>query len=120
MFVTIFHIIAFLVTFILFAAAVIVRKKGESRGAKILQMTVRFCYLLILATGFYLFTLVDAGVGYYIKLLLGILTISAMEMILMQMEKGKKAGLYWILFVLLLVFTIFAGMMLPLGYQLPA
>ncbi|MCC3355542.1 YisL family protein [Bacillus sp. REN16] len=111
------HITSWVVAIILFViAATILNKAGKEKSQKIVKMTLRLFYLFILATGF---LLLFGGVvidGEYIgKAILGILTIGFMEMILARSSKGKSTGLFWALFVIVLVLTIALGAKLPLG-----
>src|SRR5690606_24579359 len=111
------HITSWAVAIILFViAATILNKAGKEKSQKIVKMTLRLFYLFILATGF---LLLFGGVvidGEYIgKAILGILTIGFMDMILARSSKGKSTGLFWALFVIVLVLTIALGAKLPLG-----
>ncbi|MEH7224898.1 YisL family protein [Bacillus sp. JJ1566] len=111
------HITSWVVAIILFViAATILNKAGKEKSQKIVKMTLRLFYLFILATGL---LLLFGGVvidGEYIgKAILGILTIGFMEMILARSSKGKPNGVFWVLFVVVLVLTIALGAKLPLG-----
>ena len=85
--------------------------------AKALHMVLRLMYILIIITGAALFFKYSSGdqMGYGIKFLLGILTIAMMEMVLVKQSKGKKTTIFWILFVVFLLATMFYGFKLPLG-----
>lgn len=111
------HVTSWVVAIILFViAATVLNKAGKEKSQKIVKMTLRLFYLFILATGA---LLLFGGVvidGEYIgKAVLGILTIGFMEMILARSSKGKPIGLFWVLFIIVLILTIVLGAKLPLG-----
>ncbi|MEH7386710.1 YisL family protein [Bacillus sp. JJ1521] len=111
------HITSWVVAIILFViAATILNKAGKERSQKIVKMVLRLFYLFIIATGL---LLLFGGVvidGEYIgKAILGVLTIGFMEMILARSSKQKPTGLFWGLFIIVLILTIGLGMKLPLG-----
>ncbi|MEH7235533.1 YisL family protein [Bacillus sp. JJ1562] len=111
------HITSWVVAIILFViAATILNKAGKEKSQKIVKMVLRLFYLFIIATGL---LLLFGGVvidGEYIgKAILGVLTIGFMEMILARSSKGKQTGVFWALFVVVLVLTIALGAKLPLG-----
>ncbi|MFD1779607.1 YisL family protein [Fredinandcohnia salidurans] len=111
------HVTSWVVAIILFViAATVLNKAGKEKSQKIVKMTLRLFYLFILATGA---LLLFGGVvidGEYIgKAVLGILTIGFMEMILARSSKGKPNGLFWVLFIIVLILTIVLGAKLPLG-----
>lgn len=111
------HVTSWVVAIILFViAATVLNKAGKEKSQKIVKMILRLFYLFILATGA---LLLFGGVvidGEYIgKAILGILTIGFMEMILARSSKGKSNGLFWVLFIIVLILTIVLGAKLPLG-----
>jgi len=111
------HVTSWVVALILFiVAATILNKAGKERSQKIVKMTLRLFYLFILATGILLLFSISVIDGEYIgKAILGVLTIGFMEMILSRSSKGKSTGLFWVLFIIVLLLTIVLGAKLPLG-----
>lgn len=87
--------------------------------AKALHMVLRLMYILIIITGGALFFKYSSGdaMGYGIKFLFGLITISMMEMVLVKQSKGKSTTIFWILFVVFLLATMFYGFKLPLGFN---
>ena len=85
--------------------------------AKALHMVLRLMYILIIITGgalFFEYSSIDA-MQYGMKFLFGLLTIAMMEMVLVKQNKGKKTSIFWILFVVFLLVTMFYGFKLPVG-----
>ncbi|THE12592.1 DUF1516 family protein [Bacillus timonensis] len=111
------HITSWAVAIILFVvAATILNKAGKEKSQKIVKMILRLFYLFILATGLLLlFGGVEIDGEYIGKAILGVLTIGFMEMILARSSKQKSTGLFWGLFIVVLILTIGLGMKLPLG-----
>jgi len=111
------HITSWAVAIILFViAATILNKAGKEKSQKIVKMILRLFYLFILATGLLLlFGGVESDGEYIGKAILGVLTIGFMEMILARSSKRKSTGLFWGLFIVVLILTIGLGMKLPLG-----
>ncbi|MFS0824233.1 YisL family protein [Bacillus sp. 1P02SD] len=111
------HITSWAVAIILFViAATILNKAGKEKSQKIVKMILRLFYLFILATGLLLlFGGVEIDGEYIGKAILGVLTIGFMEMILARSSKQKPTGLFWGLFIVVLILTIGLGMKLPLG-----
>jgi uncharacterized membrane protein SirB2 len=111
------HVTSWVVAIILFViAATVLNKAGKEKSQKIVKMTLRLFYLFILATGILLLFSVFEIDGEYIgKAILGVLTIGFMEMILARSGKGKSTGLFWVLFIIVLILTIVLGAKLPLG-----
>lgn len=113
------HITTWVIALILFAVAFMLFKGGKEKGFKIVQMTLRLFYLLIIATGVMLFikhSSFDPAL-YGVKFLGGIIVIAMMEMILVRTKKGKKAGVFWAIFILSLLVTFLLGVKLPLGWN---
>ncbi len=111
------HITTWVIGLILFfiAAAGISKSKG-------VHMALRLFYILMIITGGALyweyginFRTDATGMGYDMKFLFAILTIAMMEMVLVKKNKGKKNGLFWILFAVFLFLTLFYGFKLPMG-----
>ncbi|MEK5443800.1 YisL family protein [Fredinandcohnia sp. FSL W7-1320] len=111
------HVTSWVVAIILFViAATVLNKAGKEKSQKIVKMTLRLFYLFILATGLLLLFSVSKIDGEYIgKAILGVLTIGFMEMILARSSKAKSTGLFWVLFIIVLILTIALGAKLPLG-----
>ncbi|MDR4887092.1 YisL family protein [Fredinandcohnia sp. QZ13] len=111
------HITSWAVAIILFViAATFLNKAGKEKSQKIVKMILRLFYLFILATGLLLlFGGVEINGEYIGKAILGVLTIGFMEMILVRSSKQKPTGLFWGLFIVVLILTIALGMKLPLG-----
>ena len=87
--------------------------------AKALHMVLRLMYILIIITGgalFFEYSSVDA-MQYGMKFLFGLLTIAMMEMVLVKQKKGKDTKIFWILFVVFLLVTMFYGFKLPIGFN---
>ncbi len=109
------HITTWVVAVILFLVAAFMHR--DSKGRKIVHMVLRLFYVLIIITGLTLFIEWSSSdpMTYGIKLLLGLLTIGMMEMVLIRSKKQKPVTMFWALFVLFLLATMFIGFMLPVG-----
>ena len=110
-----FHIFTWVVGVILFLVAAVMA--GGSKGQKIVHMTARLFYVLILVSGFILFmkySSTDAAL-YGVKFLLGLVTIGLMEMVVVRSNKGKNVTSLWIFFFIFLFATMFLGFKLPMG-----
>lgn len=109
------HIFSWVVGIILFLIAA--SMPLEAKGRKITKMVLRVFYILIIITGLALFIrYMDMNAALYgVKFLFGILTIGMMEMVLAKQSKGKPAQMFWILFVVSLLITMFLGFKLPIG-----
>ena len=106
-----FHITAWVVGLVLFFVAAFGVKH------KAVHMILRLFYIIIIISGFGLFmkfSEIDQML-YGMKFLFGLLTIGMMEMVLVKQNKGKKTGMFWILFIIFLLVTMFLGFKLPLG-----
>lgn len=109
------HITAWLLGIILFIVAVSM-KNGNEKTQKIVHMILRLFYILILVSGLViLFSGISINGEYIGKAVLGFLVIGMMEMILTRGRKGKSTGLFWVLFIIILILTISLGLRLPLG-----
>ena len=107
------HITTWVVGIVIFLIAALMGK--QSKG---LHMTLRLFYVLIIITGGALFIeAMDYGQGmlYGFKFLGGILVIGMMEMVLVRQKKNKPTGMFWILFAVFLLITLFLGFKLPMG-----
>lgn len=110
-----FHIFTWVVGVILFLVAAFMAK--GSKGQKIVHMTARLFYVLILITGLVLFikfSSINAAL-YGVKFLFGLVTIGMMEMVLVRSAKNKNVSTLWILFFVFLFLTLFFGFKLPMG-----
>lgn len=111
------HITTWVITLALFFAAAFMGV--ESKGRKIVHMVLRLFYILIIITGLALFiewSSFDA-MQYGLKFLFGLLTIGMMEMVLVRGKKNKSTTLFWILFAVFLLVTMFYGFKLPVGFN---
>lgn len=110
-----FHVFTWVVGIILFLVAAVMA--NGTKGKKITHMIARLFYVLIVISGallFFKYSSANAAL-YGVKFLLGLLTIGMMEMVLVRGEKGKKTGMFWILFFIFLLATMFIGFYLPVG-----
>lgn len=111
------HIFTWVVGIVLFLVAT--SMDNESKGRKILHMIARLFYVLILITGallFFEYSSLD-GALYGVKFLLGLVTIGMMEMVLVRSTKNKSVKVFWILFFVSLLATLFLGFKLPIGFN---
>lgn len=110
-----FHIFTWVVGIILFLAAAVLA--NGTKGKKIAHMIARLFYVLIVISGALLFFKYSGGNAalYGVKFLLGLLTIGMMEMVLVRGEKGKNTGMFWGLFFIFFLATMFIGFYLPVG-----
>lgn len=111
------HITTWVVAIVLFLVAAFMDR--ESKGRKILHMILRLFYILIIITGLALFIEWSSSdaMQYGMKFLFGILTIGMMEMVLVRSKKQKPVTLFWILFAVFLLVTMFFGFKLPVGFD---
>lgn len=109
------HITTWVVAIVLFLAAAFMDR--ESKGRKIVHMILRLFYILVIITGLALFIAHSSfdAMQYGMKFLFGILTIGMMEMVLVRSKKQKPVTLFWILFAVFLLVTMFFGFKLPIG-----
>lgn len=105
------HITAWALAFILLILVTVFYKQGKNKPGKILHMILRLDYLLLLYTGGALFAnyASKTGAELYVKMLAGILTIVAMELILVRTSKGKPTGVWWITFIVAAAIAIVLG-----------
>ncbi|MCM3088142.1 YisL family protein [Bhargavaea ginsengi] len=109
------HIFTWVVAIILFLVAAVMAK--GSKGRKIVHMILRLFYILVILSGAFLFfawSSSDAAM-YGVKFLLGVVTIGFMEMVLVRQNKDKPTTVFWALFFISLLATMFIGMSLPIG-----
>ncbi|MFD1031208.1 YisL family protein [Metaplanococcus flavidus] len=111
------HITTWVIALVLFLAAAFMNP--ESKGRKIVHMVLRLFYILVIITGLTLFIAHSSfdAMEYGLKFLFGILTIGMMEMVLVRGKKGKSVTMFWILFVVFLLVTMFYGFKLPIGFN---
>ncbi|CAM4059736.1 YisL family protein [Lederbergia lenta] len=113
------HIATWVIGLLLFVVALFLHKSGNKKATKIVHMVLRLFYLLIIATGAILFakhSSTDAML-YGMKFLGGLVVIAMMEMILVKVTKGKKAGVFWVIFIIALIATFLLGVKLPIGWS---
>lgn len=111
------HITTWVVGIVLFLVAAFMHR--DSKGRKIVHMITRLLYVLIIITGLTLFienSSYDAML-YGLKFLFGLLTIGMMEMVLVRGKKQKPVTLFWALFAVFLLVTLFLGFKLPIGFN---
>lgn len=113
------HITTWGIALILFIIALILHVKGNKVGFKVTQMILRVFYILVIITGGLLF-IHNQSINpamYGVKLLGGLLVLGFMEMILIRLSKGKRTGMFWILFIIFLLIVLYLGLKLPLGFH---
>ncbi|MGM0846817.1 MAG: YisL family protein [Bacillota bacterium] len=111
------HITTWVIGVILFFAALYLHNSSKKKAMKIVHMTLRLFYLLIILTGVLLFWK-HQGVfpmQYGLKLLAGLWVIAMFEMILVRTNKGKNTKIFWIQLIVALLVTLYLGFWLPLG-----
>lgn len=109
------HIFSWVVGIIMFLIAA--TQPLDSKGRKITKIVLRVFYILIIITGVALFIrYMNMNAALYgVKFVFGIVTIGMMEMVLARQSKSKPTQLFWILFVVSLLITMFLGFKLPIG-----
>ena len=116
------HITTWAIALILFFIAAFSKKKLTA-----VQMVLRVFYILLIITGGALFleyrdTIAAAndgsGMTYDMKVLFGILVIGFMEMILGRKNKGKSVNIFWVLFAIVLLVTLYLGLSGGIGLNL--
>ena len=111
------HITSWAVAIILLFVVAALYKQGKAKPAKITHMILRVFYILIIVTGF---GLIGSSFDYYpyiIKMIVGLIVISAVEMILVRGSKGKSTGTFWILFAVSFAAVLYLGLSLPINFQ---
>lgn len=104
-------LVLFFVVFGLFAAK-------KAKIANVLHQITRVVYLIVIMTGFLLLPMMPFTLGRISKVVLGLITIGLMEIVLVHQSKGEIKARDWVLFIVFLIATIFAGLLLPLGFNL--
>lgn len=104
------HITSWVIAFILVGLLTTFTRKGKEKAAKISHMILRLFYLLILYSGGSLFaSYSEYGALVIIKLLVGLWTIAAMEMVAVKYKKNKPAGIWWAQLLIAAVIAIVLG-----------
>lgn len=112
------HITSWVLAIILFIVALVLMKSNNEKGGKIVSMITRLFYIFVIVTGVMLFMSMPEPTGdYHIKMLAGILVIVVMELIFASVKRQRTTTLYWILFIVILLTTIYLGFKLPMGMQ---
>ncbi|MCM3595306.1 YisL family protein [Metabacillus idriensis] len=112
------HITTWVVALILFFVANSLFKSGKEKPFKIVHMTLRLFYLLIIGSGLQLLLSLASISGEYIgKAILGVYVIAMMEIILVRAKKKKPTRIFWIQFVIVLIVVILLGLRLPIGLK---
>lgn len=104
------HITSWVLAIVLFLIAALASKK-----LTVVQMVLRVVYILLIITGGALFMeyrdkIAESGMFYDMKVLFGVLVIGFMEMILARKNKGKSLNIFWILFAVVLLVTLYLGL----------
>lgn len=116
------HITTWVIALILFFIAAVSAKKLTG-----VHMALRVVYILMIVSGLALFmehrdTIAAAnngsGMTYDMKVLFGILVIGFMEMILVRKNKGKAVNIFWVLFAIVLLVTLYLGLSGGIGMNL--
>lgn len=112
-----FHILTWVAGIIIFI--VTAGLESGTKGKKIAHMVTRLFYVLILLSGFMLFleySSMNAAL-YGVKFLLGLLTIGMMEMVLVRSAKNKSVKVFWILFFVFVLATLYLGFSMGIGFN---
>lgn len=116
------HLTTWIIALILFFIAAVSAKKLTG-----VHMVLRVFYILIIITGGALFlehrdTIAamndGSGMTYDMKVLFGILVIGFMEMILARKNKGKSVNIFWVLFAIVFLVTLYLGLSGGIGWDL--
>ena len=112
------HLTAVALTLILFFVTLGLLKKG--RNIKIFKMILRVLYILIILTGgMMLFSLSQISILFVLKTIAGLAMIGLFEMILAaDSKKERNMAVLWVMFIAILILTIFLGLQLPFGYMI--
>lgn len=109
------HITTWVIALILFFITALSGKK-----MKAVHMILRVMYILVIVTGLSLFLewrdkITESGMNYDMKVLFGILVIGFMEMVLVRKNKGKSVNMFWVLFGIVLLITLYLGLSMGIG-----
>ena len=116
------HITTWVIALILFFIAAASSKKLTG-----VHMALRVFYILLIVSGLALFmehrdaiaaANDGSGMTYDMKVLFGILVIGFMEMILVRKNKGKSIAIFWVLFAIALLVTLYLGLGGGIGFNL--
>ncbi|OAT72029.1 YisL family protein [Parageobacillus thermoglucosidasius] len=112
------HITSWLVTILLFLIVVSLQRSGSAK-VKIAQMVLRLFYIFTIITGLLLLhSIASISILYIVKTIAGLWVIGAMEMVLVNMKKGKSAKAAWIQWIIAFALALFLGLSLPLGFDI--
>ncbi|GAA4708426.1 DUF1516 family protein [Brevibacillus fulvus] len=104
------HVGAWEAAFVLYIIAYILVRLRQNRIAKILHMILRLLFVIIVVSGLWmLFAYMAGEVRYYIKGILGLVTIGLIEMTMGRATKGKANLSFFILSLVLFVLVILIG-----------
>ena len=103
------HMGAWFLAVILFIIAYILVNKEKDRAVKGLSMMIRLFYLIIIFTGGFMLYFIGWSWPHVLKTLLGLATITFMEISLTRKVKGNPAPAMLALFVISLAATVFYG-----------
>lgn len=104
------HITTWVLAIVLFFIAAVASKPNKG-----VHMALRLMYILIIISGGALFmeyrsVISEGGMYYDMKLLFGVLVIGFMEMILVRKNKGKSTTMFWVLFGIAFLVTLYLGL----------
>jgi hypothetical protein len=109
------HITSWALVLLLFVVALVA---SNAKTKKIVHMTARMLYFVVIASGMWTLTSLTKFNGEYIgKAILGFIVIVGIEMVLVRTQKGRPTGLAWAVFIVSLVLTVALGLRLPLGMK---
>lgn len=104
------HVGAWEVALVLLIIGYILYRMDKNKVGKVLHMILRLMFVIIIVSGVWmLFQFRAADVLYYIKGILGIMTVGLMEMSLLRAAKDKPSGGFFIGALVLLVIVIMIG-----------
>jgi hypothetical protein len=112
------HLAALGLTLALFFIVSALYSAKKNKIGTILHQVLRVTYLFVIMTGFILLPMMPFSLGRISKVALGLLTIGVMEIVLAHQIKGHIKGRDWLIFMVILLVTIFTGLLLPLGLHL--
>ncbi|WPK12356.1 YisL family protein [Lysinibacillus louembei] len=109
------HVTTWVIALVLFFIAALASKPNKG-----VHMTLRVMYILIIISGGALFmewrgNVAESNMFYDMKVLFGILVIGFMEMILVRKTKGKSTTMFWGLFAIVLLVTLYLGLSMGIG-----
>lgn len=104
------HITSWAVAIILLIVVAAMYGQGKMKPGKIVHMILRLFYLFILGSGIGLFMeYANYPTNLFIKIILGLWAIVAMEMIAVGGSKRKSVGIWWAQFILAAGIAIYLG-----------